>query len=66
MIFIEGDKDSIPSIFYVPFGFNSIYLRANFNVMEVGGIEVRFVKDLDFENEIIFWLDDLEAHYKKL
>lgn len=45
VFFKTGDFNSDESDFYVPCGFNSTYLKANFNAMQIGGLEVYFVKD---------------------
>jgi len=61
LIFVEGDYDSDESIFYAPCYFNKTYHIANFNAMQVGGTDVRFIKDKDLNTEIIFGLEE----YKK-
>ena len=59
VIFKNGDSQSDESSFYVPYSFNYIYLSANYNVMKVGGTDVRFIKDKDFTKEFIFGLNEL-------
>lgn len=53
LIFIEGDKDSDKSSFYFPRTDNY-----DFSSMMVGGLHHYYVKDLDFENAIIFGLSE--------
>jgi len=60
VIFKEGDFDSDESSFYVPSSFNTIYHQANYNVLAVGGLDIRFIKDGDFENEIIYGLREFK------
>ncbi|ENA1802937.1 hypothetical protein ABF179_002353 [Flavobacterium psychrophilum] len=58
VVFKTGDINSDESSFHVPCGFNSIYLTANYNCMQNGGIAIFFVKDNDFENPFIFGLNE--------
>jgi hypothetical protein len=60
VIFIEGDISSDISEFYLPIEFNTVYLAANFNCMQNGGITVYFVKDLDFDKGIRFGLNEFK------
>lgn len=46
------------SSFYVPCDFNHTYLRANYNVLQNGGISTYFIKDNVFDNPIIFGLHE--------
>jgi hypothetical protein len=52
LIFVEGDKTTDTASFYYPFG--SILKINDFSTMIVGGTNIRFVKDEDFENQIIW------------
>ena len=54
LIFVEGDKTTDTASFYYPFG--SILKINDFSTMVVGGIDIRFVKDEDFENQFIWGL----------
>ena len=64
LIFVKGDIDSDESVFYVPNYFNKTYHRANFNVLEVGGCDIRFIKNNDPKTEIIFGLEELKKQAK--
>lgn len=57
--FKEGNYNTDICSFYLPCNFNTIYLRSNFNTQVVGGIQILFIKDLDFENVIYFGLHEL-------
>jgi len=61
VIFTEGNFNSDTSTFYVPTKFNTFYHRSNYNTSRVGGLETHFVKDLDFDNAIVWGLHE----YKK-
>lgn len=54
LIFVEGNKKTERALFYYPFG--NILKINDFSTMIVGGIDIRFVKDEDFENQFIWGL----------
>lgn len=54
LIFVKGNKTTSTSCFYYPFG--SILNINGFSTAVVGGIDIRFVKDEDLENQIIWGL----------
>lgn len=56
LIFVEGNKTSEKSVFYYPHG--SILKINDFSSMVVGGTDIRFIKDKDFENQIIWGLNE--------
>ena len=53
LIFIEGDKTTKESIFYFPKNQN------DFTSMKVGGLDVYYVKENDFNNPIIWGLNEM-------
>lgn len=53
LVFTEGDRNSEYSTFYYP------YDKTNdFSTMVCGGLDIRFVKDGDFKNPIIYGLHE--------
>ncbi|AGO47367.1 hypothetical protein Phi19:1_gp077 [Cellulophaga phage phi19:1] len=58
VIFVKGDFNTDESDFFIPVSFNHTYIRANYNTLLNGGIATYFVKDLDFENPIVFGLHE--------
>jgi hypothetical protein len=58
VVFRNGDINSDESDFYVPCGFNSIYLTANYNCMQNSGTAIFFIKDKNFEKPYIFGLNE--------
>lgn len=59
VIFKTGSYLSDECSFYIKTNFNYKYLRSNFNCLKVGGCDIRFVKDMDFKNEIILSIECL-------
>lgn len=59
IIFKTGDLNSEESEFYIPVNFNSIYITANYNVMNNGGIHTYFIKDYDIKNVICYGLNEV-------
>jgi len=58
IVFKSGSFNSEESSFFVPCTFNHIYTSANFNCMQNGGTTVYFIKDNNFENPLVFGLNE--------
>lgn len=59
LIFREGSRTTDICAFYYPFG--SILKINDFSTMVVGGLDIRFVKDGDFENPIVWGLNEYNS-----